>query len=89
MKIKKGFMLRQVADSYVVVATGTATAQFNGVVTLNQTGALLWEQLVQGCEPEELTDLLKNRYGISENKAKEDADAFVEKVVSAELTDEN
>lgn len=39
MKIKNGFILRNVSDAYVVVAVGEAAKDFNGMITLNETGA--------------------------------------------------
>ena len=50
MKIKSGFMLYEVAGSYVVVPAGDEPLDFNGMVTLNETGAFLWKQLEQGCD---------------------------------------
>ena len=38
MKIKKGFVLRDVAGRSVVVATGAAAQKFRGMVMLNDTG---------------------------------------------------
>ena len=45
MKIKQGFILREVAGSYLVVAVGEAVKRFNGVINLNETGAFLWRLL--------------------------------------------
>ena len=45
MKIKDGFILRKVADSYIAVATGEESVNFNAMVTTNETGAFLWEKL--------------------------------------------
>ena len=45
MKIKNGFILRNVSDAYVVVAVGEAAKDFNGMITLNETGAFLWKTL--------------------------------------------
>ena len=42
MKIRDGFILRKVSEAYVVIATGEAAASFNGMITLNVLGALLW-----------------------------------------------
>lgn len=39
MKVKQGFMLREIANNYVVVPVGKAAIDFNGIITLNQTGA--------------------------------------------------
>ena len=38
MKTKKGFMLRQTAGRNIVVAVGQASEEFNGLITLNETG---------------------------------------------------
>ena len=54
MKIKNDFVLRKVADSYVVVPVNSLTLDFNGVMNLNETGAFLFEQLQNGIEKEEL-----------------------------------
>ena len=61
MKIKDNFLLRKVADSYVVVPVGKLTLDFNGIITLNETGAFLFEQLQKGAEREDLIEnLLKD-----------------------------
>ena len=54
MKIKKDFILRKVADSYVVVPVGKLTLDFNGIINLNETGAFLFGLLQEGAEKEDL-----------------------------------
>ena len=84
MKIKDGFILRKVSEAYVVIATGEAAASFNGMITLNETGALLWEKLAEGCDGvKALVDVLLAEYDVSEELASKDVDAFVAKVESA------
>ena len=48
MKIKNDFILRKVADSYVVVPVGELTLDFNGIINLNETGAFLFGLLQKG-----------------------------------------
>ena len=50
MKIKEDFVLRKVADSYVVVPVNKLTLDFNGIINLNETGAFLFEKLQNDCE---------------------------------------
>ena len=84
MKIRDGFILRKVSEAYVVIATGEAAASFNGMITLNETGALLWEKLVEGCDGKKvLVDALLAEYDVSEELAAKDVDAFVAKVEAA------
>lgn len=51
MRLKEGFMLRQVAGSWVVVPAGRACVDFDGMISLNDSGALLWRTLEQGGRP--------------------------------------
>ncbi len=85
MKIKEGFILREVAGNYIVVAVGSAVKQFNGVITLNETGAYLWKQLEKGCEEEQLVSALLSEYEVDEETAKKDVKAFIEKLSVANL----
>lgn len=83
MKIKQGYKLRKMCGSSVVVPTGKAAAEFNGMVTLNETGELLWSRLAQGAEMSDLINLLMSEYGIDEATAKTDAGEFIDKIKGA------
>lgn len=85
MKIKEGFMLRNVAGNYVVVAVGEASKNFSGVITLNGSGAFLWEQLTKDVTEEQLLQALLNEYEVSEEVAKKDVQLFVSKLKEANI----
>ena len=85
MKIKDGFILREVANSFVVVAVGSAVKEFNCVITLNETGAFLWKQLENGTDKEALIDALLAEYEVDREVAEKDVDAFIAKLTEAEL----
>lgn len=85
MKIKDGFMLREVAGSYIVVAVGNAVKEFNGVINLNETGAYLWKILEKGAEKEDLVSALLNEYEVEEELATKDIEKFIEKLSQANL----
>ncbi len=87
MKIKQGFILREVADSFLVVAVGDAVKQFNGVINLNETGAFLWRLLEKGATEEELKTALLNEYDVDGETAARDIKAFLEKLENANLVD--
>lgn len=42
MRIKQGFVMRDVAGQAVAIATGEASKSFHGMVKLNGTGADIW-----------------------------------------------
>lgn len=77
MKIKQDFVLRQVAGTHVVLPIGKATVDFNGMVTLNETGAFLWRLLEQGIAREALADALTAEYSVSRETALQDVDDFI------------
>ena len=87
IKIKKGFMLREVSGSFVVVPVGAASKDFKGLITLNQTGAFLWKELLNGKTLDELKEALLNEYEISEEIAVKDCEAFVQKLVDGGLVE--
>ena len=80
MIIKKGFMLRNVAGNNIVVAVGEASKHFSGVITLNETGAFLWNKLTKETTKEELVEALTNEYDISKEVASNDIDEFIKKL---------
>ena len=85
MKIKEGFILRNVAGSFVVVPIGEATLDFNGMMNLNETGAFLFEKMIEGISREDLIKALTDEYDVDEKTAAADVDAFIEKVEKEDL----
>jgi len=87
MKIKDGFLLRSVAGMHVVVAVGTAVLDFDGMISLNDTGAFMWKKLEQGCSAQELADALVQEYAVDNATALADAAVFLEKLRDAGLAE--
>lgn len=85
MKIKKDFILRKVADSYVVVPVGKMTLDFNGIINLNETGAFLFGELQKGADREELIEKLLAEYDVTPEKAANDIDTFIQKAKDADV----
>jgi hypothetical protein len=86
MKIKEGFILREVAGNYIVVAVGEAVKNFNGVINLNESGAFLWKILSQGVENEsQLVDALLGEYDVEKEIAERDVNSFIARLKEAGL----
>ena len=85
MKIKEGFILREVAGSYIVVAVGEAVKSFNGVITLNETSAFLWNKLIKGATESELVDALLGEYDVEKDVAEKGVKSFINRLVEANL----
>ena len=87
MKIKEGFILREVAGSYLVVAVGKAVKEFGGVVNLNETGAFLWKLLEKSSTESEMVDALLSEYDVDRDTAEKDVTAFTDKLMEAKLVE--
>lgn len=85
MKLKDGFVLRQVGGHFIVVPVGAQTVDFNCMITLNETGAFLWQQLQDERTAQELTAALLEEYEVAPATAEADVARFVDKLQQAEL----
>ena len=85
MKIKEGFLLKEIAGSYVVVPVGEKLVDFQMMVTLNETGAFLWEKLANDITEEELVAALLGEYDVDEQTAKKDVSEFIKKLNEKEI----
>lgn len=83
MKIKDGFIVRSVAGSNIVVPTGSARVDFNGIMTLNESGMFLWSILEKGAEKNDLLKAMLSEYDIDEATASADIDRFLSKLEEA------
>lgn len=88
MKVKPGYMIREVAGYNVVVPVGDAAMNFNGMINLNETGAFLWKLLEEDTDEEKLVGALLAEYDIAEDAARSDVGEFIAKMKEANLIDE-
>ena len=86
MKIKKGFIVKQIAGQYVVVALGEASKVFNGIIKLNESGKFIWEKLAEGKSKPEIVDAILAEYeGVDRATAEADFDRFVATLEGANI----
>lgn len=88
MKIKDGFLLREIEGRTVVVPVGAQALDFRCIMTLNESGALLWRGLQQDTDLPTLAAILTAEYEVDEAKATADAEAFVALLREKGLLDE-
>lgn len=82
MKIKDGLVLRQVAGSYVVMNSG-GELNFNGMITLNESGAIIWRGLEEGLSVDEIAERITAEYDIDAETAIADIKRFTDKMSEA------
>lgn len=78
MKISEGFILKEIAGSYVVVPVGQNLVDFSSMITTNETGAFLWEKLQNDTTVDELCEAVMAEYqGVSREDAASDIEEFI------------
>lgn len=80
MKRSADFLLRDVAGTLVIVPVNQAVLAFPGMITLNATGAYIWELLETEQTVQSLSDALVARYEVDSQTAQADVEAFLEKL---------
>lgn len=88
MKIKSGYMLRKFGDDYVAVSISDLDDTYNGLITVNQTGAFLWNLLSSNDYIlDELVNSMAETYNVNKKVAKNDINNFLNIARSAGLID--
>lgn len=82
MKIKKGFVVREVGGETVVVPVGAMSKTFHGMINLNETGAFLWRFYQEEHSVEDGVKALLAEYEVEETLAQGDVKKFVETLTS-------
>ena len=77
MKIKEGFAIKKVADSFVIVPTGSNLIDFSAMITINETGAFLWEKLSADVSEDALVEALLSEYDVDKETARQDVSEFL------------
>lgn len=80
MKIKDGFVLRNVVDEFIVMPTGDNIARFEGAVVLNEISAFIYRQMENPVSRDDLLTAVLNEYDVDEATAAADLDALLDKL---------
>lgn len=81
MRRNENFILRRVADMSVIVPLGAAAEAFPGMISVNETGAFLWDLLEQEQTLQKpLETPLCAVYSVEREQAEADAAAFLDKL---------
>ena len=89
MKTKKGFTLRSLGNEHLLVAESVETANFNRMISMNESAALLWKE-VEGKDFDvaTLADILSENYGISRETAENDVTALLQSWKEANIIED-
>lgn len=80
MQVKMQFVMRQVAGEYLLVPVGSTPRTINGLITVNEVGAFLWEQLPDAEDTDALTDAVTEVYDVTREQAAADVAEFLQQL---------
>lgn len=83
MKIKSGFIVRQIGESFYAMPITEATQIGNGMIKLNETAHFMWKKLESGIDEETLADAICSEYSVERETALRDVKAFCAKLGEA------
>ena len=79
MKLKQGFLLREIAGDTVVIPTGDMV-DLNMMTTLNDTGKFIWQQLEHETDEAAIVQALLAEYDVDEDAAQFHVASFVQRL---------
>ena len=86
MKKKKGLIMRTLGNEFILVDEGSNLTDFNRMISLNASAALLWEAVQdKEFDAETLINLLIEEYDIDREIAKKDVASLLETWKEAEI----
>ena len=62
MKLKKDFILREIMGDVVLVPINQSTSQFNGLITVNELGKFIWENIESSNDEDELLQRILDEF---------------------------
>lgn len=88
MKIKDGYILKDVAGEKIVIATGEQKLNFNGVMTFNSVGAEVFNMLDGTNSVQDIVNKIAEDYGVSVERVATDVENLIKKMKEHNLLDE-
>ena len=79
MRIKKGFVLREVCGERVIIGEGLGAINFGKMLALNETAGWLWKQAQEmgDLTVEALADKLCEEYDVDADEARKDVSDII------------
>jgi hypothetical protein len=82
MKIKSGFIVRNVGGENIAVPVGERAKTFKGMIKLNGTGFFLWNFFCQDNTEDAAVKALCQEYDVEESVARKDVKTFMDNLIT-------
>lgn len=85
MELKKKFVLRNIVGETILVPIGQNNEAFNGLITVNELGKFIWENIESAKDEDELLQRILDEYEVDKDVAKADLDEFLGKLKAVDI----
>lgn len=79
-KLKEGFVLKNIGGENIVI-TSADTLNLNVMISLNDTGAFIWNNLSEWISKDDIVKLLLDEYDVEENYAQKCVKSFIDELL--------
>ncbi len=80
MKLKLQLVKRDIAGDIILVPVGAATSSIQGLITINETGAAIWDALPEAENEEAIVDKLYEQFDAERDELRKDVAEFLDKL---------
>ena len=80
MKVKSGFILRNIVGEYVLAPRGDRIKELRDVILMNELSAFIWKRLQSETFRQQLLGSILEEYEVDEETAAGDMDTALEKM---------
>lgn len=88
MKIKDGYIMKEVAGNSVVIATGDERMDFRGIMMFNEVGTVVFNMLDGTNSVEEIVRAIAKEYDTPVETVEADVNKLIEKMKAQGLIEE-
>lgn len=80
MKASNEMIIREIAGEHILIPVGQTAMKVHGMISLSESGLLLWRKLQKGCSESDLVECILKEYDIDREVAVDDVKAFIEQM---------
>ena len=89
MKATSEVVLREIAGESLLIPVGQTALKIHGMITLSESGLLLWKRLQTECTEDELVEALLTEYQVDRETAVADVKAFIRQMQEVGILEES
>lgn len=85
MKRNDDYILRTIAGEHILIPTGAAASDFNGMINLSDVAAFVWNHLDGAADISDLVGMVVAEYEVDEATARADVQRFLDSLAACNM----